>query len=56
MIALRAVAVVDVNLVAAQEKMSTLKTVDVEFVVVRVNAQAAMVAEGGRYNTIDKIL
>lgn len=56
MTVLRAVALVDANLVVAQEKMSMLKMVDAEFVVVRVNVQAAMVVEVGRYNPIDKIL
>ena len=56
MTVLRAVALVDANLVVAQEKMSMLKMVDAEFVVVRVNVQAAMVVEVGKHNPIDKIL
>ncbi|MBD5231007.1 MAG: hypothetical protein HDS66_02475 [Bacteroidales bacterium] len=56
MIVLRAVALVDVNIVVAQEKMSILKTVDAEYVLARVNVQGVMVEVVGRYNPIDKIL
>lgn len=50
MIVLRAVGQVDVNLVVAQVKMSTLKMGDAEFVVARVNVQDVMVVAAGRFN------